>query len=325
MLPVNTQRSSLGTGHILAGPRLSTAHQAPNIQPSIHGHLFCRHCPQVGSSEDLFGDAPPPYHSLPPLANIAARSTYLQGPPAVTCTGRRVKSESCASSYHSQDDDFLANLAATQLLSGCRAVPGRQFTGRRPCCGSGCGGIACALDDLNLHIVSKVTSQNLTRSLEIPLQNRTTLHRSADGHASLESTGRVRMCAYHRSTPTIPSLSRERFPSEDLDRRLNSIGNALHRDRFQIGKVNKRLHTSEVSRKEQSLTADETIRVDQPRHDRGNTDEVSVKSTPRGVLGALRNLQNKDHSRHSGVMFSSPGFSETPTPCKEPSEVSCPV
>lgn len=309
MLPVIPQRWSLGTGNVSAGPRLSTTQQPPNIRAPINSYRYRQHCPPAGSPDDLYGDAPPPYYSLRPPGNIAMRSINAEVLHGITRTDRRVKSESCASPYHGQDDDFLANLAAIQLLSGCRAVPGTQSSARRTCYGTGCDGIACVLEDLGLHMLSKELSKQPTR----PITIQTTLHGGADGHMSLESTDRVRMCARCRSTPMTPPVSRERFPSEDLDRRLQSIADALHRDRFANETEKKRLHTSEMSRREQSLTADDTLDVDHPHHDHNNTLEVSVKKTSRGVLGALRSLQHKDRPKRRVSTFPSLDSSEIPS------------
>lgn len=312
MLPVNTQRYSLGTGHLSAGPRPSTTHQGLNMRSPINcGHCHQRYWP-AGSPDDYYGDAPPPYYSLPPLGRTATGSTNAEEPRGVTHAGRRVKSESCASPHHSQDDDFLANLAAIQLLSGCAAVAGRQRSARRSCCGLGCNGIACALGDFNLRLLSKELSKHSTR----PVRIQTTLHGGADGHTSLESTDRIRSGAYCRSTPMTPSVSRERFPSGDLDRRLQSIEDALHQDSFPSGSSKKRLHTSEVSRKEQSLTADGTIDFDHPRRDGDNVLDVSVKNTSRGILGVLRNLQRKDRTRRWVFTFPSFDSSEIPSQCE---------
>lgn len=312
MVPVNLQRSSLGTGHLSAGPRLSTTHQGLNMRSPINcGHCNQR-CPPAGSPDDFHGDAPPPYYSLPPLGSIATGSTNAEYPRGTAHTGRRVKSESCASPYHSQDDDFLANLAAIQLLSGCAAVAGRQSSTRHSCCGLGCDGIACALGDFNLRLLSKELSKRPTR----PARIQTTLHGGADGHTSLESTDRTQMGTCCRSTPMTPSVSCERFPSGDLDRRLQSIEDALHRDSFPGGASKKRLHTSEVSRKEQSLTAENAVDVDHPRHDGNHVLEVSVKNTSRGILGVLRNLQQKDRTRRWVFAFPSLDSSEMPSPCE---------
>lgn len=312
----------MGTGHISAGPRLSTTRQHSSIRSPVNGHLYCRRCPHAASSDDLHGDVPPPYHSLPPLASIATRSTSSEGSPAVIPTRRRVQSESCASPYQGHDDDFLANLAAIQLLSGCSTVPERQFTTCRPCCDIGCSAISCALEDLNLNLLSKIASKIPAKSLTMPPENRRTLHGGTDGHASMDSSDRARMCAHCRPIPMTPPFPRKRFPSEDLDRKLKSIENALHRDSFQIGKANKRLHTSEVSRKEQSLTADDTVDVDNPRHEDSCIGKAPMRNTPRGILGVLRNLSRKDYSRHSDVTSPWLDSSEMPSPCKATSEVS---
>lgn len=316
MLPVNTHGRSLGTagGHTSAAPRLSKIRQAPSLRPQINRHHFRQHRPPAGSSDDFYGEAPPPYYSLPPLGSIAVGSINAEGPRGTTRTCRRVKSESCASPYHSHDDDFLANLAAIQLLSGCTTIQGRQSSAKSPCCGTGCDGIACmcALEDLHLRVLSKELSKHPTR----PLRVQTTLYGGADGHTSLESTDRVRMCAYCRSTPMTPSASRERFPSENFDRRLQSIVNASHRDSFASGIFNKRLHTWEVSRKGQSLTADETVDTDHPRHDHFNVEEVSVKNTSRGILGALRSLQHKDPTRRCITASPSLDSSKMHSPCE---------
>lgn len=314
MLPVNTQRWSLGTGHTSAAPHLSTTQHALSLRPLISCHHYRHRFPPSGSSDDFYGDALPPYYSHPPLGSIATGPVNAGVPRGTARTCRRVKSEACASSYHSQDGDFLANIAAIQLLSGCTTVLGRQSSARRPCCGTGCDGTAClcALEDFHLRMLSKELSKHPAR----PLRVQTTLHGGADGHTSVESPDRVRMCACCRSTPTTPSVSREPFPSENFDQRLQSIVNAPHRDSFASGISNKRLHTSEVSRKGQSLTADETVDIDHPRHDHSNVGEVSVKNTSRGVLGALRNPQHKDLPRRLVVPSPSLDSSKMPSPCE---------
>lgn len=321
MLPVNTHGRSLGTagGHISAAPRLTRIQQAPSLRPQINRHHCRQRCPPAGSSDDFYDDTPPQYYSLPPLGSIATGSIDAEVPPGTTHTCRRVKSECCASPHHSYDGDFLANLAAIQLLSGCTTIPGRQSSARSPCHGTGCDGIACmcALEDSHLRVLSKELSKHPIR----PLRVQTTLYGGADGHTSLESTDRVRMCAYCRSTPMTPSASREHFPSENFDRRLQSIVNASHRDSFARWISNKRLHTSEVSRKGQSLTADETVDTDHPRHDHFNVEEVSVKSTSRGILGTSRSLQHKDPTRRCIITSPSLDSSKIPSPC-EAEEVS---
>lgn len=315
-LLVNTQGRSLRTGHISAAPRLSRIQQLPSLRPPIN--CQCHHCRQrcqpAGSSDDFYGEAPPPYYSLPPLGSIATGSTDAE----VTCgtvhTCRRVKSESCASSYHSHDGDFLANLAAIQLLNSCTTNPGRKSSARGPCYGTGCDGTAClcALEDFHLRMLSKELSKHPTRSLRV----QTTLHGGADGHTSVESTDQVRMCAYCRSTPMTPSVCRGRFPSENFDRKLQSIVNASNRDSFASGISNKRLHTSEISRKEQSLTADDTVDIDHPHHDYSNIEEASVKNTSRGILGALRNLQHNDSPMRWITTSPSLDSSKMPSPCE---------
>lgn len=248
------------------------------------------------------------------------RPPNAEAPVGRTRTGRRVKSESCASPYHGHDDDFLANLAAIQLLSGCMAVAGRQSSARRSCCGIGCDGISCALEDSNLRMLSEELSKHPTR----PVTIQATVHGGADGHMSLESTDRVRMYAYCHSTPMTPPVSREQFPSEDLDRRLQSIDHALHRDNLQGGTSKKRSHTSEVSRKEQSLNTDDTVDVDHPHHDHDNILEVSVKNTSRGTFGALRDLQHKDRPKRWVFTFPSLDSSEMPSQSEAEASVSCP-
>lgn len=311
MLPVSIQRRTLGTGHLSAGPRLSTTQQGLSMPTPInHDHCLQRF-PPAGSHDDCHGDAPPPYFSLSPLGSIVTGATNTEVTRGTTHTERRAKSESCASPFHSHDDDFLANLAAIQLLSGCTASAGRQSSDRCSCCGIGCDGLACAVEAFNLRLLSKELSKHTTR----PVRIQTTLHGGADGHMSLESTDRIRMGPYCRSTPMTPSVSRELSPSENLDRRLRSIEDALHGDSFSAGTSKKRLHTSEVSRKEQSLTADGAVDVGNPRRDDSNVLEVSVKSTSRGILGALRNLQQKDRPRRSVFTFPSLDSTEMPSPC----------
>lgn len=321
MLPVFPQRWSLGTGHVSAGPRLSTTQQAPDVRPPINSHHSRQHFPPVGSPTDCHGDAPPPYYSLPPLGNIAMRSTNAEVSRHTTRTGRRVKSESCASPYYGQDDDFLANLAAIQLLSGCTAITGRRSGGPRCCCSIECDGTVCALEDFSLRMLSKELSKHPAR----PVTIQATIHGGADGHMSLESTDRVRMCAYCRSAPMIPPVSRERFASENLDRRLQSIADALHRDSCPNGTSKKRLHTSEVSRKELSFTTDDTVDIDHPHHDHDKVVEVSVKSTSRGILGALRNIQHKDRPKRGVSTFPSLDSTEMPSSSEAEVPVSCPI
>lgn len=321
MLPIIPQRWSLGTGHVSAGPRISATQQAPNIRVPINSHRYPQRCPPAGSSDDLYGDAPPPYYSLRPPGNIAMRSINAGVLRGTARTGRRVKSESFASPYHGQDDDFLANLAAIQLLSGCMAVARRQSSARRSCCGIECDGISCALEDSKLRMLSEELSKHPTR----PVTIQATVHGGADGHMSLESADRVRTCEYCHSTPMTPPVSRDRFPSEDLDRRLQSIEYALHQDSLQGGTSKKRLHTSEVSRKGQSLTTDDTVDVDHPHHDHDNVFEVSVKNTSRGILGTLRNLQHKDRPKRWVFTFPSLDSSEMPSQSEAEASVSFPI
>lgn len=308
MLPVIPQRWSVGTGQVSAGPRLSAPQRTPSTRLPADSHHCRQRCPPVGASYDFYGDAPPPYYSLCSPGNIAMRSVNAEVPRGGTRIGRRVKSESCASPSHDHDDDFLANLAAIQLLSGCMAVAGRQSSARNPCCGIGCDGISCALEDFNLRMLSEELSRHPTR----PVTIQATIHGGADGHKSLESTDRVRMCAHCRSAPITPPVSRERFPSEDLDRRLQSIADALHRDTCPNETSKKRLHTSEVSRKEQSFTTDDTGDVDHPHHDHNNVLDASVQNTSRGILGALRNLQHRDRPKRWRSTFPSLDSSEMP-------------
>lgn len=301
----------LGTGHIWAGPRLSTTQQPPSIRSSIHSHLCCQRCPPAGSTDDICCDAPPPYRSLPPPESVVARSTNAEGPRGTTHTVRRVKSESCTSPYHSHDGDFLANLAAIQLLSGCMATPWRRSSAGHPCCVIGCEGIACSLEDFHLRILTQELSKHPTRRLTI----QTTLHGGTDGQMSLESTDRAQMCAYCRSTPMTAPVSPGRFPSEDLDRRLRSIDNALHRDRSPAGISNKRVHTSEVSRKERSLTADDNLDVGHLRRGHGTVEGICVGNSSRGMLGTIRNLQHKDR------VITSPSLDSSEIPSPREAEV----
>lgn len=321
MLPVIPQRWSLGTGPVSTGPRIPATQQAPSTRLPINSHYCRQRCPPARSPYDFYGDAPPPYYSLRPHGNTTMRSTNAEVPRGTIGTVRRVKSESCASPFYGHDDDFLANLAAIQLLSGCMAVAGRQSSARRSCCGIGCDSISCALEDFNLRILSEEPSKHSAR----PVTIQATVHGGADGHMSLESTDRVRMCAYCHSTPMTPSVSREQIPSEDLDRRLQSIEHALHRHSSQGGTSKKRLHTSEVSRKEQSLTTDDTADVDHPHHDSDNIFEVSVKNTSRGIFGALRNLQHKDRPKRWVFTFPSVDSSEMPSPSEAEASVSGPL
>lgn len=321
MLPVIPQRWSVGTGPVSAGPRLSATQQAPGTRLPINSHYCRQRCPPAGLSYDFYGDAPPPYYSLRPRGNITMRSTNAEVPRGTTGTGRRVKSESCASPFYGHDDDFLANLAAIQLLSGCMAVVGRQSSARRSCCGIGCDSISCALEDFNLRILSEKLSKHPTR----PVTIQATVHGGADGHMSLESPDRVRMCVCCHPTPMTPPVSRQQFPSEVLDRRLQSIEHALHRDSLQGGTSKKRLHTSEVSRKELSLPTDDTVDVDHPHHDHDNVFESSVKNTSRGIFGALRNLQHKDRSKRWAFTFPSHESSEMPSSSEVEMPVSCPT
>jgi hypothetical protein len=309
ILPLSSQVSAPGTCHISTGPRLSTTQQLRGIRPSISSHHFYGCSPPARLSDDFYGDAPPPYGSLPPLGGLAPRATRTEGPRGNNRTGRRVKSESCAATYHSHDDDFLANLAAIKLLSGCTAGAAGQTSIRRPCCGNGCDGNAFALEDLS----SKLFSQHHTRPLTIPLEDQTTLHSGADGYVSLESTDGVQTYAHRRSTPTTPLFLREQVSSEDLDRRLRSIDDSLRRDTFPTGFSNMRLHTSEVSRKEQSLTADDTVDTHHPRQDHNGADDSMAKNASRGILGTLRSLQHKDRSRRSVATFPSLDPGETPS------------
>lgn len=321
MLPVIPQRWSVGTAHVSAGPRLSATQQAPTTRLPINSHHCRQRCPPAGSSYDLYGDAPPPYYSLRPSGITAMRSINAEDFRGTARAGRRVMSESCASPYYGHDDDFLANLAAIQLLSGCTAITGRQSGGRRCCCRIGCDGTACALEDLSLRMLSK----ELAKLPTSPVTIQATIHGGADGHISLESTDRVRMCAHCRSAPMTPPVSRERFPSEDLDRRLQSIADALHRDSCPNENSKKRLHTSEASRKEQSFTTDDTVDVNHPHHDHDNTPEVSVKSTSLGILGTLRNLQHKDRPKRWVFAFPSLDSSEMPPSSEAEVPVRCPI
>lgn len=310
MLPVSAQRRTLGTGHLSAGPRLSTTQQGPSMPTPINYDHCRQRFPPAGPPDDCRDGAPPPYYSLSPLGSIVGGAANAEVTRGTIHTERRAKSESCASPHHSQDDDFLANLAAIQLLSGCTATTGRQNSERCSCCGIGCGGIACAVEAFNLRLLSKELSKHTTK----PVRIQTTLHGGADGHMSLESTDRIRMGPYCRSTPMTPSVSRELSPSENLDRRLRLIEDALYGDSFPAGTSKKRLHTPEGSRKEQSLTADGAVDVNHPRHDDSNALEVSVKSTSRGILGALRNLQQKDRPRRWVFTFPSLDSAEIPSP-----------
>lgn len=287
------------------------------MRPSIIRHHSHHLYPPVRISGDFFGDAPPPYHSVPPLGSVVKRATHSEGSRGTERTGRRVKSESCVATYRSHDDDFLANLAAIELLSGCTAGPHGRISTRPPCCDNGCDCL-CALEGFHLQTLSKVISNHSTRTLARPLGAQTTLNSGADGYMSIESTDGVRTYRRYRSSSTTPFTFREMFPSEDLDRRLRSICDALHRESFSVALPNKRLHTSEVSRKEQSLAA---IDAERPRQDHDSVEGSTAKNTSRGILGALRGLQHKDRSRRSAT-FPSLDSSEMPSQRETPSVVS---
>lgn len=327
MMPLNAQGLSLGTHRGSTGPCESTTQQAPGTRPLLNRHHCCRRCPPAGSSEGFSGDAPPPYHSLPPLASITTGCTNTESRSRTARSGRRNQSESCVSPYHHRDNDFLANLAAIQLLSGCMADPIRQIGGIHRCSGVACSHSIDHPDNLKLHAVSKTALQHQIGSSTVPYGDATPIHTNTDGHMSLESTNPVRVWARPRSTPTTLSFSHEHCPSEDLDRRLESINHALRRDGLQPRKPNKRLHTSEVSRKEQSHTADDAVETGQSFRDYNcnKSGESSVKSTPRGILGALRNFQHKDSSRGMNDHSPSPAFSHTPSSYEAPSEVRRPM
>lgn len=299
MHPANTQRWSTGTGHTSAAPRLSTTQHAPSLRALINSHPFRRRCPPAVSSDDFYGDVPPPYSSRPPLESMATGSTNAEGSHGTTQTCRRVNSESSPS--HNHDDDFLANLAAIQILSGCAINLGRKSSARSPCCGTECDAIGCmcVLEDLHRRLLSKELSKHPTR----PLRIQPTLHGGADGHKSLESTDRC-----------------DRFPSGHLDRRLQSIDDVLNRDSFASESSNKRLHTSEVSRKQQSLTTDDTVDIDHARHDHSNVEEVSMKNTSRGILGSLRSLQHKESPKR--WIATSPSLDSSKMPSPGEAEVS---
>lgn len=317
MLPLSNQVSAPGACHISAGPCLSTTQQPRSMRPSIARHHSHQLCPQVGFFDGSLGDAPPPYYSLPPLGSVVKRATQSEGTRGSERTGRRVKSESCAAIYHSHDDDFLANLAAIKLMSGCRAGLHGQISARPSCCGYECNCI-CALEGFYLQTLSKVISKHPTRPLARPLRVQTTLDSGADGYTSIGSTDGLRTYHCYRSSSTTPLTFRERFPSEDFNPLLRSICDALHRDSFSVALPNKRLHTSEVSRKEQPLAA---VDAEHPRQDRDSVEGSTVKNTSRGILSALRGLQHKDRSRRSAA-FPSVDSSEMPSQRETPSMVS---
>lgn len=316
MLPLSSQVSAPGACHISAGPCISTQ-QPRGTRPSITRHHSHQLCPQAGFFDDFLGDAPPPYHSPPPLESVVKRATHSEGPCGIERHGRRVKSESCAATYHSHDDDFLANLAAIKLLSGCTAGPYGQISARPLRCDNGCS-CFCALEGFHLQSLSNLISKHPTRPLARPLWVQPTLNSGADGYMSTESTDGVRTYRRYRSSSTTPFTFRERFPSDEFNPLLRSICDALSRDSFPVALPNKRLHTSEVSGKEQPLAA---IDAEHPRQDHDSVEEGMVKKTSRGMLGALRGLQHKDRSRRSAA-FPSFDSSEMPSQRETPSVVS---
>lgn len=322
MQPLNARGSSLGTTHLSTGLRASTTQQAPRAMPPCNHHCV-RYRPPVGSPDDVCGDIPPPYTSLFPPGSVVTKPTNADNHIAITDSRRHINSESCVSPCHHHDNELLAELAALQLLNGCMPYPGRQIRGICSCRGVAYSNNTHIPDDLNLHVAPEGPSKIHDLPSTMPFDARIVRNSGTDGHMSLDSTKPVRMRAQSCSTSRARSFSREHFPSEDLDRRLESIDKSLSQDKSQCGRPNNRLHTSEVSRRQQSLTVDDAVDANQScqEYNYNKSGGVSVKNLPHGFSGTLRDFQHKDHSGHSHVLFPSTDCRETHSPCEVSPEV----
>jgi hypothetical protein len=293
--------SAPGPSYVSTAPRRSTTQQCRGSRHSISSHHSYGCSPPARLSDYFRGDTPPPYGSISPLGSNPTRTAKAEGTTGINRIGRRVKSEPCAVIHHGHDDDFLTKLATIKLLTGCTAGEAGKVGTRRTFCGNGCHGIAWASEDLCPNPMAK----NHTSSLAISQHNRVALHSDTDGNTSLDSTDGVRTRARRCSTSTTPLFFREEVSSEDLERTPRSIGDALHQDNYSTGFFNKRLCTSEASRKEQALTAEDTVDAERPYQHHKNPGEGAAKNTWRGILGTLRSLQpqHKDRSGQSAAMI----------------------
>lgn len=191
--------------------------------------------------------APPPYS---PMRTHFPSYTRSSIPRVNRRGGRRTKSESCVPRDNNiGDDDFLANLAAIQLLTGCTIIPCRHLVS-----GNLRSIDICSDDDgppdLTLHVFCtlRVPVRHRTRSITRPRVHRfglrATLRNGVDGHISYPSDESARRFAKTYSAPMTPSSSHDQVSSQELDRRLRSIDEALHQSSSRRG--SRRLNTSEV-------------------------------------------------------------------------------
>lgn len=253
--------------------------------------------------------APPPYS---PLRTPPPHYTQKSSPYISRRGSRCTKSESWVPRDNNIDnDDFLVNLAAIQLLTGCTVLPGRHVISGTHRSIDIYSGDDDGSPDLTLHMFATLNvparrrARSTARSKTRRYSLRDTLGNEVDGHISYPSDESARRFAKANSAPTTPS-SHDQVGSEELDRRLRTIDEALDQENSRRG--SRRLHTSEV------------VRVDRPE---ANENDSALKSVGKvsAALAAWKYSQHRDLSHRSGVLYPSPVLSEMAYSSQSTSEV----
>lgn len=253
--------------------------------------------------------APPPYMPM----EIYPPSYTQKGTPHTNRRGSRcTKSESWTSRHSNiDDDDFLANVAAIRLLTGCTMM----LSGHVVSSSHRSIDIYSGDDDddpalaLYMFSTSSVPPRRDARFTARFQARRYALQtipgNGIDGHISCPSDESARGFAKAYSGSKTLS-SQDQVGSKEFDWTLTTIDEALEQNSGR--RRSRRLHTSEVVRKDKPEVDENGNMVD-------STGEVSAP------LAAWKYSQYQDLSQRSGVLYPSPVLSEMACSTQSASEV----
>lgn len=197
-----------------------------------------------------------------------------------------------------ENHHLLASLAAMQLLSGCTFLPGERILSENRHSVDLSNGNIKGLPRLTLHMVSTLSLQvhrgdissgrawESSKSLDEALA---TLNSGAKGHINFPSDNTSHISVKANKAIGISGPLDNNLGSEELDRRLQAIDEALCQQKSERGRYRSRLYTSEVSRTEDL----------QNIYDTKTTSPVQIEES--GNLDGRPTSQYADPSRHSDM------------------------